>query len=122
MAWPCEGYAEMALRCEVEPNQFVLRVYGGSHPDNYIASALIRTYGDRGFMSSIIGERFYQAMREHLDEIMAKVGTRTLEGYMTKAHARLLRISLRGRFAVQIQDKGQCAGREMPWVVVSKGK
>lgn len=107
------------MKFEIEPNQFVIRVYD-DHADNYVASALIRVYGDRGWMSSITGAKFYEALREHSSEIMDKVGANTLEGYMTKEHARLLRMMCRGHAAFHIAHHGKCAGRDMPWVVLSR--
>jgi hypothetical protein len=109
----------LEVRFEIEANQFVIRVYDDAHPDNYIASALIRVYGDRGWMSSITGPRFYEALRDRVPEICAGVGTKTLEGYVTPAHARLMRMMFKGRAGFEIAHKGQCAGREMVWVVIS---
>lgn len=109
----------MRLLYEVEPTQFVVRVYDERHPDNYIAHALIRTYGDRGLMSSIVGARFYEALAANVPDLMRQAGVRTLEGYMTDAHARLLRVALRRTSDVAIACRGICAGRDMPWVVVT---
>lgn len=108
------------MRYEVEANQFVVRIYD-DHADNYVASALIRTYGNRGFMSSITGERFYEGLVSHVGDLMHHCKVSTLEGYMTKAHARLLRMELRraGTGDVTIEGDGMCAGRTMPWVVVT---
>lgn len=106
------------MRFEVAPTQYALRVYG-DHADDYIAGATIRTYGDRGWMSQIIGARFYEALRDHFLEILAAANCKTLEGYMTDAHARLLRRLCKGRASFGITHRGMCAGREMPWVVLS---
>jgi hypothetical protein len=103
---------------EVEPSQFAVRVYG-KHRDDYIAGATIRRYGDRGWMSQIIGPKFYEALRDNVPELMRLCQVKTLEGYMTRAHARLLRMMLRGRANVEISHEGECAGRVMPWVIVS---
>ena len=109
------------MRFEIEPNQFVIRVYDDAHPDNYVASALIRVYGDRGWMSSITGAHFYEVLRDHLPEILDKVGTKTLEGYVTPAHARLMRMAARGgRGVFSVVSEGMCAGRKMVWVVLSR--
>jgi hypothetical protein len=109
---------EESLRFEISATQYALRVYY-SHADNYVASATIRTYGDVGWMSQITGIKFYEALREHFHEILAAAHCRTLEGYMTDAHARLLKRMCRGRAAFGITHRGQCAGREMPWVIIS---
>jgi len=118
--WPCEGYATVELKVEIDPNQYVVRIYSPEHKDNYIASALVRTYGDRGFMSNIIGAKFYEALHDHLEMILDRCGVATLEGYMTDAHARLLRMQARGRASFSIQQRGKCAGRDMPWVILSR--
>jgi hypothetical protein len=119
--WPCEGYVtKTELKFEIESNQYTIRIYAPEHKDNYIASALIRTYGDRGFMSNIIGAGFYEVLHDHLEEILTKCNVATLEGYMTDAHARLLRMQARGRASFSIQQRGMCAGREMPWVILSR--
>jgi len=110
------------MKFEIEPNQYVIRVYDDEHPDNYVASALIRVYGDRGWMSSIIGPRFYELLRDHLNEILDQVGVRTLEGYVTESHARLMRMMCRGHAEFSISHRGMCAGRRMPWVIFSKEK
>lgn len=112
----------MTLKYEVEVNQFVIRVYDETHKDNYIASALVRKYGDRGWMSSIVGEKFYEALKNHLPEVLEQCQVRTLEGYMTAAHARLLRMALREHGRVTISHWGECAGRSMPWVVLTASK
>jgi hypothetical protein len=104
------------VRWELEPNAFALRVYG-EHPDNYVASAVIRTNGDRGWISSVNGERFYDAIAEHADEIMQRCGVSNLGGYMTEAHARLAIRRLGDR--AEITARGLCADREMVWLVVT---
>jgi hypothetical protein len=108
------------MKFEIEPNQYVIRVYDDEHPDNYVASALIRVYGDRGWMSSIIGPHFYELLRDHLNEILDKVGVRTLEGYVTESHARLMRMMCRGHATFQVAGEGRNAGRQMVWVIFSK--
>lgn len=111
----------MNIRFEIGPNQYALRVYDvDGHPDDYVAGATIRTYGDRGWMSQIVGRGFYDALREHFEEILDQCQCATLEGYMTDAHARLLKRLCRNRAAFGITHRGQCAGREMPWVVLSR--
>jgi hypothetical protein len=104
---------------EIEPNQYVVRVYGDDK-DNYIASAQIRKYGDRGWMSSIVGKEFFFVLRDHFNEILEQVGVETLEGYVMDSMARLMRLSCRGRAKFEITHYGMCAGRRMPWVVFSK--
>lgn len=112
----------MKLRFEASPNQYAVRVYDDEgHPDNYIASAIVRTYGDRGWMSNITGAGFYQALQEHLAPLMDQLNVKTLEGYMTPAHARLVKIVLAktGAGTLHISHYGEMAGRRMPWVIIS---
>jgi len=107
---------------ELEPNQYVVRIYDEQHTDNYIASALIRTYGDRGFMSSISGLGFYDGLVFHIEAMMKQLKVETLEGYMTPSHARLLRMRLHSADSGDVtvsETVGKCAGRTMPWVVVT---
>ena len=114
---------ESEVRWEVEPIHYVVRLYHPSHPDNYIANAHVRIYGDRGWMSNIIGASFYDVLADNVPALLkACGGIRTLEGFMTKVHARALRMRLRGKAKVEVTHTGMCAGREMPWVVVSAHK
>ncbi len=108
------------MKYEIEANSFVIRVYGDDDSNNYVASAQIRKYGDRGWMSSINGKAFFLALREHFEEILDVIGVDTLEGYVMDSMARLMRIACRGRAHFEITHRGICAGREMPWVVFSR--
>ena len=108
------------LRYEIEPTQFVLRVYDDKSQDNYVASALIRTYGDRAYMSSISSPRLFDAMPQHFDDLMERLGLVTLEGYMTKAMARAVRMASRGWALFTVTHTGMCAGRQMEWVVIGR--
>lgn len=107
------------MRYELEPNQFVLRVYDGSD-ENYIASATVRTYGDRGFVSQISSPRLFEAMPAYFEQFMDRLGVKTLEGYMSKAMARAVRIASRKWAQFSITHEGDCAGRTMPWVVLKR--
>jgi hypothetical protein len=51
---------------------------------------------------------------------MDKLGLLTLEGYMSKAHARAVRMSCKAWAKFEITHYGDCAGRQMPWVVISR--
>ena len=108
------------LRYEVEPTQYVLRIYDASSDTNYIASALIRTHGDRGWMSSISSPRLFDALPRHFDGLLTELGLKTLEGYMSKAMARAVRIRARMWADYKVLHSGVCAGREMFWVVLSR--
>jgi hypothetical protein len=110
------------LRYEVEAHSFTLRLYESGAKDNYCASAQIRRYGDRGQMFSISSPRLFDAMAEHFDQLMLELGLTTLEGYMSKAMARAVRIKSRGWASYNVTHIGRCNGREMPWVVISQLK
>jgi hypothetical protein len=105
--------------CEIRPTQYALRVYKG-HSDNYPASAVIQTYGDKAWMSMISNPGFYRALRNHVPDILDAVGVRSLEGYVTPAHARLMRMMFKHRASFAMDDEcGTCADRDMPWVTIS---
>lgn len=112
----------MAYRFEVSANEYVVRIYDeeAHSNDNYISSAMIRCYGDRGWMSCITGAGFYTCIKakKNLEHLMKHCGVVTLEGYVTDAHARIMRAELRHVATVDISHRGKCAGRDMPWVIV----
>lgn len=107
------------MRFELEPIAYALRVYD-QHPENYVATALVRVYGDRAWVSSISSPRLFEALPEHFNALLAQLGAVTLEGYMSKAMARAVRIASRGWARYEETHVGQCAGRSMPWVVLSR--
>ena len=109
------------MRYEIEPNQYVIRLYeDDSHPENYYASALIRTYGDIAFVSSISSPRFFQFAINQLDEVLTAIKAESLQGYMSKAMARACRMGCKGKAKYQEGFTGECSGREMPWISVSR--
>jgi hypothetical protein len=107
------------MRFELEPIEYTLRVYD-DHAENYVAVALVRVYGDRAWVSSISSPRLFEAMPEHFSAFMDQLGAKTLEGYMSKAMARAVRMASRNWAKFEITHTGQMAGREMPWVVLSR--
>lgn len=106
------------MRFELEQNQYVLRVYD-KHPENYVATALIRVYGDRAWVSNISSPRLFDAIAEHFVALLDKLGAVSLEGYMSKAMSRALRIKAKGWAHYEETDYGTCAGRVMAWVRLS---
>ena len=107
------------MRYEVEPITYVVRVYDDDRPDDYVASAMIRKYGDRGWVSSITSPRLFDAISEHFDDFLDQLGIVAVEGYMSEPMARALRMKS-GRYDYFVARRGICAGRTMPWVVLSK--
>ena len=114
------------MRYEVEPITWALRVYDEpglrAHEEDYVASALIRKYGDRGWVSSISSPRLFSVFTDHFEEILDAVGVTCFEGYMSEPMARALRIqaSKHPWCDFYVARRGLCAGRTMPWVVLSK--
>jgi hypothetical protein len=107
------------VRYELEPNQYVLRVYE-EHAENYIASALIRVYGDRAWVSSISSPRLFEALPQFFDELLDRLQVTCLEGPMSRAMARAVRMASRSWAHFEVARISKCAGRNMEWVVISK--
>jgi hypothetical protein len=114
------------VRYEVEPITWALRVYDDArtNDDDYIASALVRKYGDRGWMSSISSPRLFDALATpgQFAEFLDRLGVVCVEGYMSESMARALRMAA-SRYSwcdFYVARRGLCAGRTMPWVVLKK--
>jgi hypothetical protein len=85
-------------------------------------SAQIFLYGDRGFMFAIDGPGFWVAVNDHLVELMAYHGLRTLEGYMSPAHTRLA-LRMIGRmpgFEATAGPVRVIEGHKVRWVTVER--
>lgn len=108
------------MKYELEANQYVLRIYEDDAEETYVAVAQVRVYGDRAWVSSISSPLFYKAMGQYFNEWLDKLGVVCFEGYMSKAHARAVRMACRTWGKFEITHYGGCAGRQMPWVVVSR--
>lgn len=110
-------------RVEIIPRQASVAIFDRSAANqiNYTASCNVFLYGDVGCMYTINGSQFYAALAEpgQLAALMASLGVKTLEGYVTPAHARLMRAALRRVAHVVIRSEGEMAGHNMVWVVVT---
>ena len=108
------------MRVECTPRQYSVRVYDEGKETNYSSSCQVFRYGDRAELYSIIGKGFYAAMPLIFAEV-EKEGCKTLEGYVSKPHARLLRMkgSLWGLTA-EITGEGEFDGHNLVWVVVKR--
>ena len=107
------------MRYELEAISYALRVYD-AHSENYVAVALVRRYGDRAWVSSISSPKLFLVITHgQFESFLEELGVVTLEGYMSKAMARAVRMASRGWAKFEITHYGQEAGREMPWVVIS---
>jgi len=104
------------MHVEIDPRQYSVRVYENEGDINYTASCQVFVYGDVGLMYSINGRDFYRAFSQGIEKLREK-GLKTLEGYVSDAHVKLLKRVLKER--VSVPKRGMMAGREMPWVVVN---
>lgn len=77
---------------ELDARVQTIRIYG-HNADNPEAVAQISIYGDRAYLWSIKGERFWQRA-DAIAEKVLPLGVERLEGYITPSHARLVRMTL----------------------------
>jgi hypothetical protein len=107
------------MRFEILDRQKSVLVFDDESTE-YCASCQVFKYGDRGFMYNINGRQFYELWREPgtLKDLLFRLGVGSLEGYVTEAHARLMRAALRHVGAVTIESHGTMNGHPMVWVVV----
>lgn len=108
-------------RVETIPRLHSVVIYDEDHPVNYIAVCQVFCYGDVGLMFSINGPRFYDAMTRDgaFNNLLERLELRTLEGYVTPSHARLMKYALRRVAVVEEIHPGRMAGHDMVWVKVS---
>jgi hypothetical protein len=105
------------VRFELEPTAYALRVYV-DETDNCVATAQIRIYGNRGWVSSISGPRVFGIVTAgQVSALMDQLNVVSLEGYMTRAMARALRIASKGQTDYQAYH---IAGTYLPWVVLRR--
>lgn len=108
------------MRYKIIHRQDSLLIFGESET-NYVASCQVFLYGDRGFMYNINGNKFYECIFSHGASIMHDMKVHTMEGYVTPAHARLMRSAFRNtKLTVEIGGKGIMAGHDMVWVIIRK--
>lgn len=107
------------MRYELDPIEYALRVYE-DHSTNHVATALVRVYGDRAWLSNLSSPRLFQALPEHLLEFLDRLGVVALEGYMRPVMARAARMATRGHASFTVTHRGMCAGRELDWVVIGR--
>ena len=107
-------------RVEILPRQYSVVVFDEHAPVNYVASCQVFVYGDVGCMYTINGKRFYDALADRVtvQNLMRDLGVKTLEGYVTPAHSRLMKFALRRAATVEEVHTGMMAGHEMVWVRV----
>lgn len=102
---------------EVTPRQYSIRVYEKEGDVDYIASAQLFSYGDRCCIYSINGRGFYGAWPLFLEEAH-KLNIKSIEGYVSIAHARLLRRLMRDydEWEFSLDGAGIMYGHELVWV------
>jgi hypothetical protein len=105
-------------RVELFPRLVTAAVYL-SDPDDYDASAQIALYADRAWIFAIAGAGFYLAFPELLARLRAE-GVRVVEGYVRRAHYRLLAREARkaGLACTLAAEPGRAFGRDMVWVTL----
>ena len=109
------------MHFEIAPRQVSVMLYD-EDPVNYAASCQVFIYGDRGFMYSITGNRgFYRLWQNPVatKDLFKQLNVRTLEGYVSIAHARLMRAILKNFCLVRFVHEGIMADRPLFWVEVS---
>lgn len=112
------------MRVEISPRQYSIRIYHKDEPEKYdIASCQVFVYGDKGFIYSLHGPGFYQAFPQVIEEIQ-KLGIKSLEGYVSKSHARLLRMQqgLLAQYGCELilGEEGILDGHPLVWITVQR--
>ena len=105
-------------RIELFPRLASAAVYL-SDPDDYDASAQIALYADRAWVLAIAGSGFYLAFPALLARLRAE-GVRVVEGYVRRAHYRLLprQVQRAGVRCELSAEPGRAFGRPMVWVTL----
>ena len=105
-------------RVELFPRLASAAVYL-SDPDDYDASAQIALYADRAWVFAIAGAGFYLAFPALLARLRAE-GVRVVEGYVRRAHYRLLarQVQQAGVRCALSVEPGRAFGRPMVWVTL----
>jgi len=84
-------------------------------------SAQVFLYGDRGYMYAIHGPGFFKSFVPECREFMDQYGLRSLEGYMSPANARSVRMAFRTKkdFTVSLGDVVRLEDHDVRWVAVT---
>ena len=111
--------ADFIGRFEILERSCTVAMYGIGET-NYVASCQVWRCGDRGFMHSINGRAVYQTLAQpgELTRLLKQLEVKSLEGYATPAHARLLKTALSEVGIVTALSHGMMAGRKMIWMRV----
>ena len=97
---------EHYVRVEVSNHQLSLRVYDDHSDLDYVASCQADLYAGHCLVYTINGKKFYSAI-DLILKALWDAGARVIEGAVSEAHFRLLRISLR-RTEWEVENAGAC--------------
>ena len=104
---------------EISPMVYAVRLYDSNNSTDYTSSFQCFKYGDVGMAYAITGAGFYRLLPSMLPKILLSLQVSSLQGYVTKAHHRVMASRLKHIADVSILWTGVCANREMVWVRVS---
>jgi hypothetical protein len=90
--------------------------------DNYDAVCSIFFYGPRAFLYNINGGGFYLGIAKLLEAVKS-YGAHTIEGYVVKAHARLVkREATKSGYYVTLSDVECAFDRDLQWITLQLDK
>ena len=106
----------MGAHYEISTRVIQVRIYDRPDTDQYSACFQVYLDGDKAFIHSLIGRAFYTNIADMIKPMMKQVGVKTLEGYMTRPHAEVMKKVLEKIVDVEIVGPGRTAERDMVWV------
>lgn len=111
---------KVEVRVEASVRELSIRIYidvGERKSDNYSASCSLFLYGNRAYMYNIIGDGFYLGVSKIIQKLKEEFHIKSIEGYVVKAHARLLRIiSNKLKLKLDVLETEEAFERELVWV------
>ena len=103
--------------------RMVSYVFYEDDPEHYTGGGCqVFLYGDRGFMFAIFGRSFFAEFLKGAEHFMVDNGLSSLEGYMSPANARSVRIGCRSypNLTVTIDHPKEIDNHKVVWVSVTK--
>lgn len=104
------------MTIESNVRMFSIRIYDPDEPLKYSATAQIGCYGPRGWIWGIHGASFYRDVESIIEHCRA-YGLDTLSGYVSSAHARLLRLRL-PNMEIAAEPEEVVWGHVLQWVTI----
>lgn len=97
-----------SMKVVVTPRQYSVMIYDRPGSLAYSSSANVFVYGDRGYMYTINGNGFYTCLADKvmMEELFSTLHVKSLEGWVSLPHARLLRVLLRNICDVRVLEDG----------------